>query len=496
MLTRLRVGGFKNLDSVDLRFGPFTCVAGPNGAGKSNLFDAIHFLSRLAQESLAEAVQSVRGAERGDPRTLFERAGHRTCDRMSFLVELLIPEAGEDELGQPARASMTFLRYELELAYREDETVRSGGRLEIVREEMVHINRSEAKEHLWFRHSKAWRDSVVKGRRTAAYISTEGSGPEAVIALHADTSGGQGGGRPRKVPAASLPRTMLSSVNNAAEHRTLVLARQEMMGWTRLQLEPSALRAPDAFTAPRTIDPNGAHVPATLHRLAQAADRESPGADLDVFARVANRLSELVEGVRRIGVDVDEKRQVFSIVVTDLDGTDHFASALSDGTLRFLALTVMEADPLGRRLVCLEEPENGMHPSRIQAVVRLLEDLAVDSRIATDDENPLRQVIINTHSPSVVGCIRDEDLLLAQPHRVLIGGSEEAKLTMSGLSGTWRARGGRVVSRGELMAYLDPLALVDVESSSLAGSGPQPKRVYQREDLQLELALSEGGSVH
>ena len=44
MLTRLQVSGFKNLD-VDIRFGPFTCIAGANGTGKSNLFDAIQFLS-------------------------------------------------------------------------------------------------------------------------------------------------------------------------------------------------------------------------------------------------------------------------------------------------------------------------------------------------------------------------------------------------------------------------------------------------------------------
>ena len=45
MLTRLQVDGFKNLAAVDVRFGPFTCVAGPNGVGKSELFDAITFLT-------------------------------------------------------------------------------------------------------------------------------------------------------------------------------------------------------------------------------------------------------------------------------------------------------------------------------------------------------------------------------------------------------------------------------------------------------------------
>lgn len=55
MLNRLKVSGFKNLMDVDIRFGPFTCIAGPIAVGKSNLFDAIRFLSALADRpSLAE----------------------------------------------------------------------------------------------------------------------------------------------------------------------------------------------------------------------------------------------------------------------------------------------------------------------------------------------------------------------------------------------------------------------------------------------------------
>ncbi len=55
MLTRLKVSGFKNLVGVDVRFGPFTCIAGPNGSGKSNLFDAIIFLSALASDTVMNA---------------------------------------------------------------------------------------------------------------------------------------------------------------------------------------------------------------------------------------------------------------------------------------------------------------------------------------------------------------------------------------------------------------------------------------------------------
>ena len=63
MLTRLKVSGFKNLVGVDVRFGAFTCIAGANGIGKSNLFDAIKFLSTLADLPLIEAALSVRDQE-------------------------------------------------------------------------------------------------------------------------------------------------------------------------------------------------------------------------------------------------------------------------------------------------------------------------------------------------------------------------------------------------------------------------------------------------
>ena len=116
MLTRLKVNGFKNLMDVDVCFGPFTCVAGVNGVGKSNLFDAIRFLSMLANETLIEAALSVRaeGGRASDLRSLFHRVGDHYADRMSFEAEMIVPEkAVEDDLGQTGEASITILRYVL-----------------------------------------------------------------------------------------------------------------------------------------------------------------------------------------------------------------------------------------------------------------------------------------------------------------------------------------------------------------------------------------------
>ena len=46
--------------------------------------------------------------------------------------------------------------------------------------------------------------------------------------------------------------------------------------------------------------------------------------------------------------------------------------ALSDGSLRFFALSVFALDPHETGLICLEELENGIHPARIPAMIRLL----------------------------------------------------------------------------------------------------------------------------
>lgn len=203
MLTRLKVNGFKNLLNTDIRFGAFTCIAGTNGVGKSNLFDAIRFLSALADKPLIEAALSVRDevSRATSVRDLFYRSGNVQFDEMSFEAEMIIPAEGYDELNQKAEASITFLRYELILQY----TVEQHGllpqeTLKIKHESLTHINISDAAHELNFPHSKKyWRDSVIKGRRTASpFISTEGD----LIRLHQDGTSG----RPRPVVAASKPR--------------------------------------------------------------------------------------------------------------------------------------------------------------------------------------------------------------------------------------------------------------------------------------------------
>ena len=114
-------------------------------------------------------------------------------------------------------------------------------------------------------------------------------------------------------------------------------------------------------------------MPATLYRLA----KERP----EVYESIAFRLNGLVRDIRKVGVDRDDKHDVLTLWATVADGTRHTARSLSDGTLRFLALAVLEADPSFHGVLCLEEPENGIHPERISAMIRLLQDIAVMSAL-------------------------------------------------------------------------------------------------------------------
>jgi predicted ATPase len=64
------------------------------------------------------------------------------------------------------------------------------------------------------------------------------------------------------------------------------------------------------------------------------------------YSQVANRLAELIDDVHEVWLERDEKRELLTLYVKSRDGTPHPARALSDGTLRFLALAVFDLEPL------------------------------------------------------------------------------------------------------------------------------------------------------
>ncbi len=461
MLTRLEVDGFKNLLDLTITFGPYTCIAGPNGVGKSNIFDAIRFLSLLADHTLVEAALGVRASEAhaADPRHLFWTDGHERADRMRLAAEMIVPREVRDDFNRKADTTSTFLRYELELGYEEPSGGASLGRLVLLREALRPITAGDAPQHLPFPHSaSAFRNRIVDNKRRAksGFISTEPAPDGRMqILVHQD----QGtGGRPAPAPADSAPRTIVGTTTTS-QTPTILAARREMQSWRLLALEPSAMRRPDRFMDDPHITPNGGHLPATLYRLASQEGAET-GAPPAVYARVAARLSDLMP-VEEVRVDRDEARERLTLEARESGRSFLPALALSDGTLRFLTLCILEQDPEVQGVICMEEPENGIHPVRMKPMVQLLRDLAVDPHEPPGADNPLRQVIVNTHSPLFVQLQDPSDLLYAEQTRVKLP-SGRATTTLRCrplLEGAerpnWRLTGGGIgVGKATIIAYL------------------------------------------
>lgn len=461
MLTRLEVNGFKNLVDFSLDFGPYTCIAGPNGVGKSNIFDAIRFLSLLTEHTINEAALRIRnaGEETGDIADLFFFGGGERANRMEFAVEMIVGKDVRDDFGREAQASSSFLRYEVAFRY-EPPSPTGGllGGLALEREALRPIITGHAARHLKFPHSKSkFRDSVVYNNRHArsGFISTQVD-PEteqAAIVVHQD-GGAHGRGRPS--PARGANRTIIGTENTSATP-TILAARREMQSWRVLALDPAAMRRPDRYTQPPGIAANGAHIPATLQHLANIAPQYDDEPE-NVYAMVSILLSSLVP-VHMVRVVQDDVRQLLSLEIEEQSGIKLRANSISDGTLRFLALAALTEVVYENSVMCMEEPENGVHPAKLEAMNRLLHDIVVEVNEPVEIDNPMRQVIVATHSAYFVQLQNKDELVLAKPRmaRSKSGELVEHLLQCQPYHGTWRCSNEREgMNLLSLRAYLIP----------------------------------------
>ncbi len=82
------------------------------------------------------------------------------------------------------------------------------------------------------------------------------------------------------------------------------------------------------------------------------------------------------------------------------------ASQASDGTLLTLAYLTLLHLPEPPKVVLVEEPENGIHPKRLQDVLSILRDLV--------SQQTQTQIIMTTHSPYLVDLFEPEEVTLCQ----------------------------------------------------------------------------------
>ncbi len=107
------------------------------------------------------------------------------------------------------------------------------------------------------------------------------------------------------------------------------------------------------------------------------------------------------------------------------DSDDYFdASSLSDGTLRFMALTTLFLQPKDFRpsVILVDEPELGLHPYAIGLLASLIRQASVET-----------QVIVSTQSPILLDYFQPEEVLVADR----VNGRTELHRLESGALDEW-----------------------------------------------------------
>ena len=115
------------------------------------------------------------------------------------------------------------------------------------------------------------------------------------------------------------------------------------------------------------------------------------------------------------------------------------ATRLSDGTLRYLCLLAILCDPEPPPLICIEEPELGLHPDILPKFGDLLR--AASQRT---------QIIVTTHSDILV------DTMTESPDPVVVCAKNQGQTSMERLNAAdlaeWlkRYRLGQLWTKGEI----------------------------------------------
>ncbi len=125
-------------------------------------------------------------------------------------------------------------------------------------------------------------------------------------------------------------------------------------------------------------------------------------------------------------------------------------------------------------------------------MLQLVQDYATDVKSQIGPGNPLRQVIVNTHSPAVVNLVPDDSLLVAESKEMVQDGRELKGACFSWLPDTWRQKAApdiNPITRDKLVDYFTPLMTEDRDSTSqpLKSKHKKPRQVADQPETQLLL---------
>ncbi len=328
---------------MELSLAGLTVLVGPNAAGKSNLLDALRLLQDGLREDLRTAVQ-----RRGDRAVLFMGAHNWGA---AFEVEL--------DCWVPSLPRTQLLDYHIQYDWR---YLPAGW----VREESLSVRRTR-----------------TPGELTSVFDARDGKG-----VVFGNYFASQ--------PDVSTPEPgllVLKAVSYLDRFKVVRELRDYIESWRFLQPDVTAIRAPRRSSREERLDVNAGNLANVLRTL-----DESKSVALSRITDDLKTLLHFVDGVR-----TDTERGQVSLLLRERGrATDLESLSLSDGTLRLLAiLTALHTLP-APGLLCIEEPEHGLHPSLLGALVGAARSVC--------PKGSQRQVVMTTHSPELVDHVEPDEI--------------------------------------------------------------------------------------
>jgi predicted ATPase len=337
-------------------------LIGPNGSGKSNLLEAIHLL-RSTPDDLRPVLSRGGGVKewiwKGQP------------DQAASIVAIVKNPAGTHPIGHT-------------LAFRaENQTFQ-------VDDESIALGRNEKDDgqaHFLYEFN-AGRAFIIAAEREGSARRTVVLNPDrfnqslSILAQRSD---------PENYPEIS---------NLRDRYRRIRLYREWSFGRKSIFREPQK-----ADLRTDRLEEDFSNLGLFLNKL-----RRNPNAK----EAILSHLRDLYEGLTDFDVSVEGG----TVQVFFTEG--HFsipAPRLSDGSLRYLCLLAILCDPDPPPLICIEEPELGLHPDLLPD----LADLLVEASTRC-------QLIVTTHSDTIV------DALTEHADSVVICEKHDGKSTMRRLN--------------------------------------------------------------
>ena len=402
MIRRIQALNYRCLRYVDVHLDSFHILVGPNASGKSTLLDVIGFLGDLVRDGLMEAMEKR-------TQNFQDLVWNRPKRDMGF--ELALEFDFPPDFGEAPTAQIDCQRLRYEVCIREDD---ESFRIDYERAMLIpKPSRRPGRQGVSYFPESVVPPKTILGRGGKGVFPVFLRSGNKVKIILEDT---------REAPRSQAwqIRRELGRHKSVLEYLPLLLDLREMPlfgegfwaflyvkeeifnGVKPLFLDSQKIRQPSPPRFRRSkFSSDGWNLPWLVMQLQQ----EHQADFAEWLSHVQTMLTDL-EGVRIVEREDDRRAYLMLRYKT---GVEVPSWMVSDGTLRFLAITLIPYLPHADQIYLLEEPENGIHPLALDAIYDSLSS-AYDS-----------QVFVATHSPAF--------LKLAEPREVLCFAKDEQGAT-------------------------------------------------------------------